>query len=94
MGDEKQSNVHSPLVVASCAALLLILVFKFVVYRKRRAQRRSPVSKIPVGVLDLDEDESKSKLGSLVCFSCCFPFPTFVNDSDYVHILGLDDFGR
>lgn len=75
MGVKKQSNVHSPLVVASCAALLLILVFKFVVYRKRRAQRRSPVSKILVGVLDLDEDEPKSKLGSLVCFSCFFPFP-------------------
>lgn len=43
---------------------------KLVGNRKRRAQRRSSPSKIPVGVLDLEEDENepKSKLGSLVYF--------------------------
>lgn len=34
-------------------------MFKFIVCRKRRAQRRSPAS-IPVTILDLDEDQPKS----------------------------------
>lgn len=60
-------------ILVACVVLLLIGMLNWGVYRKRKAQRRSPAS-IPVAVLDLDEDDPKSKQGT---YCSLFSFPIF-----------------
>lgn len=60
---QKRIKFFASSIVVSCAVMLLIEMLKFFAYRKRKAQRQSSAS-IPVAVLDLGEDEPKSKQGT------------------------------